>query len=83
MCRESFKLVTAKMNIITKIEMIDAPQPIVEISPKGESSINALELKLFPSIGIELYRFVDSELKKSNIMTSPVLELKVALKTVP
>ena len=39
MCRESFKLVTTKMNIITNIEMIDAPQPIVEISPKGESSI--------------------------------------------
>ena len=58
MCRESFKLVTMKMNIITKIEMIDAPQPIVEISPKGESSINALELKLFPSIGVELYWFV-------------------------
>ena len=55
------------MNIITKIEMIDAPQPIVEISPKGESSINALELKLFPSIGVELYWFVGSELNISNI----------------
>ena len=71
------------MNIITKIEMIDAPQPIVEISPKGEPSIYVLELKLFPSIGVELYWFVGSELKTPNIMTNCVLELTVALKTVP
>ena len=72
-----------KMNIITKIEMIDAPQPIVEISPKGESSIYVLEFKSSPSIGVELYWFVGSELKTSNIMTSGVLKLTMALKTVP
>ena len=52
------------MNIITKIEMIDAPQPIVEISPKGESSIYLLEFKPSTSIGVELYWFVGLEIKK-------------------
>ena len=72
-----------KMNIITKIEMIDAPQPIVEMSPKGESSTYVLEFKSYLSIGVELYWFVGSKLKTSNIMISRVLELTVALKTVP
>ena len=58
MCRESFKLVTTKMNIITRIAMIDVPQPIVEINPNGVSSITELKFESFSFIGVELGRFV-------------------------
>ena len=41
---------------MTKIATIDVPQPIVEISPKGVSSIIELKLESFSSIGVELGR---------------------------
>ena len=44
------------MKIMTKIATIDVPQPIVEISPKGVSSIIELKLESFSSIGVELGR---------------------------
>ena len=44
------------MKIMTKIATIDVPQPIVEISPKGVSSIIELRFESFSSIGVELGR---------------------------